>query len=137
MCHVPGPRGISPRYFCPRRASSQYLSQAPAPGASRSQHRLSSFLPMKNCSRSYCATGCVNTNFHRPTSTRNQELLLSEVEERIGRVQAQTHTCYPSFGGGFSPLILNRIPLLEIRVHTSPTDRMPEPSFQSAPRKTL
>jgi len=42
--HVPGPLGISPGYFCPSRASSQCFSQTS--GASRSQHRLSSFLLM-------------------------------------------------------------------------------------------
>jgi len=28
VCHVPGPRGNSLGYFCPRRASSQCFSQA-------------------------------------------------------------------------------------------------------------
>jgi len=66
MCHVPGTRGISPGYFCPSRASSQCFSQAS--GASRSQHRLSSFLLTKYGSRSCNAVGCANTNCHRPTN---------------------------------------------------------------------
>jgi len=49
VCHVPGPRGNSLGYFCPSRALSQCFSQAS--GASRSQHRLSSFLLTKDGSR--------------------------------------------------------------------------------------
>ena len=37
VCHVPGPRGISPGYFCPSRTSSQCFSQAL--GASRTRTR--------------------------------------------------------------------------------------------------
>ena len=102
MCHVPGPRGKSLGYFCPSRASSQCFSQAS--GASRSQHRLSSFLLTKDGSRGCNAVGCANTNEHRPTNTRNSfsapEAVLSEVEQRFGCVQAQTHM-YPSLVGGF------------------------------------
>jgi len=97
VCHVPGPRGNSLGYFCPSRASSQRFSQAS--GASRSQHRLSSFLLTKDGSRGCNAVGCANTNEHRPTNTRNSfsapEAVLSEVEQRFDCVQAQTHM-YPS-----------------------------------------
>jgi len=60
VIHLPGPRGISLCYSCPSRASSQcfYL----ASGASRSQHRLSSFLLTAHGSRSCNAPGCTNTN---------------------------------------------------------------------------
>ena len=60
----PGPRGNSLGYFfCPSRASFQCFSQAS--GASRSQHRLSSFLLTKDGSRGCNAVGCANTNEHR------------------------------------------------------------------------
>ena len=104
VCHVPGPRGNSLGYFCPSRASSQRFSQAP--GASRSQHRLSSFLLTKDGSRGCYAVGCANTNEHRPTNTRSSfsapEAIRSEVEKRFDCVQAQTHM-YPSLVGGFHP----------------------------------
>jgi hypothetical protein len=90
--------------LCPIRASSQCFSQAS--GASRSQHRLSSFLLTKDGSRGCNAVGCANTNDHRPTNTRNSfsapEAVLSEVEQRFDCVQAQTHM-YPSLVGGFHP----------------------------------
>jgi len=90
--------------FLPSRASSQCFSQAP--GASRSQHRLSSFLLTKYGLRGCNAVGCANTNEHRPTNTRNSfsapEAVLSEVEQRFDCVQAQTHM-YPSLVGGFYP----------------------------------
>ena len=86
--------------FCPSRASSQCFSQAP--GASRSQHRLSSFLLTNYGSHGCNAVGCANTNGHRPTNTRNffpaPEAVLNEVEQRFDCVQAQTHM-YPSLGG--------------------------------------
>ena len=104
MCHVPGPRGNSLGYFYPSRASSQCFSLAP--GASRSQHCLSSFLLTKDGSRGCNAVGCANTNEHRPTNTRNSfsapEAALSEVEQRFDCVRAQTHM-YPSLLGGFHP----------------------------------
>jgi hypothetical protein len=105
VCHVPaGPRGISLGYFCPSRASSQCYSQVS--GASRFQHRLSSFLLTKYGSRGWNAVGCANTNEHRPTNTRSSssapEAVLSEVEQRFDCVQAQTHM-YPSLVGGFHP----------------------------------
>ena len=90
--------------FCPSRASSQFFSQAS--GASRSQHRLSSFLLTKYGSRGCNAVGCANTNEDRPTNTRNSfsasEAVLNEVEQRFDCVQAQTHM-YPSLVGGFHP----------------------------------
>jgi len=103
VCHVPSPRGISPGYFfCPSRASSQCFSQTP--GASRSQHRLSSFLLTKYGSHGCNAVGCANTNGHRPTNTRSSfsapEAALNEVEQRFDCVQTQTHM-YPSLVGGF------------------------------------
>ena len=55
MCHVSGPRGNSLGYFCPSRTSFQCFSQAS--GASRSQHRLSSFLLTKDGSRGCNAVG--------------------------------------------------------------------------------
>ena len=68
-------------FFCPSRESSQCFSQAS--GASRSQHRLSSFLLTKYGSRGCSALGCANTNEHRPTNTRSSfsapEAVLSEV----------------------------------------------------------
>ena len=86
-------RQFSGLFFCPSRASSQCFSQAP--GASRSQHRLSSFLLTKDGSRGCNAVGCANTNEHRPTNIRNSfsapEAVLSEVEQRFDCVQAQTH----------------------------------------------
>ena len=104
MCHVSGPRGNSLGYFCPSRASFQCFYQAS--GASRSQHRLSSFLLTKDGSRGCNAAGCANTNEHRPTNTRNSfsapEAALSEVEQRFDCVRAQTHM-YPSLLGGFHP----------------------------------
>jgi len=90
--------------FCPSRASSQCFSQAP--GASRSQHRLSSFLQTKYASHGCNAVGCANTNGHRPTNTRSSfsapEAVLNEVEQRFDCVHAQTHM-YPSLVGGFHP----------------------------------
>ena len=91
--------------FCTSRTSSQCFSQAP--GASRSQHRLSSFLLTKDGSNGCNALGCANTNEHRPTNTRSSfsapEAVLSEVEQRfVDCVQAQTHM-YPSSVGGFHP----------------------------------
>ena len=84
-------------FFAPSWASSQCFSQAS--GASRSQHRLSSFLLTKYGSRSCNAVGCANTNEHRPTNTRScfsaPEAVLSEVEQKFDCVQAQTHM-YPS-----------------------------------------
>ena len=93
-------------FFCPSRASSQCFSQAS--GASRSQHRLSSFLLMKYGSRGCNALGCANTNDHRRTNTNTRscfsapEAVLNEVEQRIDCVQAQTHM-YPSLVGGVHP----------------------------------
>ena len=88
--------------FCPSRASPQCFSKAS--GASRSQHRLSSFLLMQYGSRGCSAVGCANTNDHRPTNTRScfsaPEAVLNEVEQRIDCVQAQTHM-YPGLAGGF------------------------------------
>jgi len=90
--------------FCPSRASSQCFSQAP--GASRSQHRLSSFLLTKYGSRGCNAVGCAITNKHRPTNTRSSfsapKAVLSEVEQRFDCVQAQTYM-YPSLVWGFYP----------------------------------
>jgi len=104
VCHVPGTRGISPGYFCPSRASSQCFSQAP--GASRSQHRLSSFLLTKYGSHGCNAVGCANTNFHRPTNTRSSfsapEAVLNEVEQGFDCVWAQTHM-YSGLVGAFPP----------------------------------
>ena len=97
-------RQFSGLFFCPSRASSQYFSQAS--GASRSHHRLSSFLLTKYGSRGCNAVGCANTNEHRPTNTRNSfsapEAVLSEVEQRFDCVQYQTHM-YTSLVGGFHP----------------------------------
>jgi len=123
VCHVPGPRGVAPGYFCPSRATSQCFSQAS--GASRSQHRLSSFLLTKYGSRGCNAVGCANTSDHRPpTNTRScfsaPEAALNEVEQRFECVYAQTHI-YPSCVGGFT-LILNRVPLLQAQSHTHFTD---------------
>jgi len=74
-----------------------------APGARRSQHRLSSFLLTKYGSHGCNDVGCANTNGHRPTNTRScfspQEAVLNEVEQRFDCVQAQTHM-YPSLVGG-------------------------------------
>jgi len=61
-----------------------------APGASRSQHRLSSFLLTKYVLRGCNVAGCANTNVHRPTNTRilhasplqEPGAVLSEVEQR-------------------------------------------------------
>ena len=121
-------RGISPGSFCPSRASSQCFSQAL--GASRSQHRRPSLLLMKYGSRGCNAVGCVNTNDHRPTNTRNcfsaPEAVLNEVEQRFDCAQAQTHLL-SEFDGGFTLLILNRIPLLQARGQIHSTDRMLSP----------
>jgi len=109
--------------FCPSRSQ-------PAPGASRSQHRLSSFLLTKYGSRSCYAVGCANTNGHRPSNTRScfsaPVAVLNEVEQRFDCVQAQTHM-YPSCWGVFTH-ILNRIPLLQVQSHTHSTDRMLSPT---------
>ena len=121
-------RQFSGLFFCPSRASFQCFSQAS--GASRSQHRLSSFLLTKDGSRGCNAVGCANTNEHRPTNTRSSfsapEAVLSEVEQRSDCVQAQTHLL-SEFGEGFTPLILNRIPILQVRDQTHSTDRMLSP----------
>ena len=94
-------RGSRPRFtrhssratFCPSRASSQCFSQAP--GASRSQHRLSSFLLTKYGSRGCYLEGCTKADLHRPTNTRSffsaPAVTLSEVEQRFDCVQAQIH----------------------------------------------
>ena len=90
--------------FCPSRASSQCFSQAS--GASRSQHRLSSFLLTKYGSHGCNAVGCANTNGHRTTNTRSSfsapEAVLNEVEQSFDCVQAQTHM-YPSLVFFFHP----------------------------------
>jgi hypothetical protein len=121
-------RQFSGLFFCPRRAPSLCLSQAS--GANRSQHRLSSFLLTNYGSRGCNAVGCANMNGQRPTNTRScfsaPEALLSEVEQRFDCVQAQIHLL-SVFGGGFSPLILNRIPLFQVRDQTHTTDRMLSP----------
>jgi len=105
--------------FCPSRASSQCFSQAS--DASRSQHRLSSFLLTKYGSHGCNAVGCANTNGHRPTNTRSSfsapEAVLNEVEQRFDCVQAQTHM-YPSFFG---------------RVHPHPETNSSPPSPKSYP----
>jgi len=102
-------------FFAPAGHRLNVFSQAP--GASRSQHRLSSFLLTKYGSRGRNAVGFANPNDHRPTNTRNcfsaPEAVLNEVEQRFDCVQAQTHM-YPSLVGVFT-LILNRIPLGEHR----------------------
>ena len=54
------------------------------------------------------------------------EALLSEVEQRSRCVQAQTHLL-SEFLGGFSTLILNQIPLLQVQGQTHSTDRMLSP----------
>ena len=104
VCHVPGPRSISPGYFLPQQGIVSIFSQAS--GASRFQHRLSSFLLTKYGSRGCNDVRCANTNDHRPTNTRScfsaPEAVLNEVEQRIDCVQAQTHM-YPSLVGGFHP----------------------------------
>jgi hypothetical protein len=113
VCHVPGPRGNSLGYFCPSRAPSRCFSQAP--GASRSQHRLFSFLRTKyGHVASMLKAVRTNGHGHRPTNTgmllRSRSLrtpecfsapeaALSEVEQRFDRVQARTHM-YPSLIGG-------------------------------------
>ena len=95
-------RQFSGLCFCPSRASSQCFSQAP--GASRSQNPMSSFLLSKygHCN----AAGCANTNEHRPRNTRScfsaPKAVLNEVEQRSDCAQAQTHM-YPSLVGGFYP----------------------------------
>ena len=84
--------------FCPSRESPQRFSQAP--GSSRSQLRLSSFMLTK-----YGSLGC-HTNEHRPTNTRScffaPVAALNDVEQRFNCVQAQTHM-YPSLVGFFLP----------------------------------
>ena len=91
MCHVPGPRGISPGYFVAPAGHRLNVF----PGASRSQHRLPSFLLMKYGSRGCNAVGCANTNDHKPTNTRSSfsapKAVLDVVEQGSGCVQAQTH----------------------------------------------
>ena len=100
-------------------ASSQCFSQAP--GASRSQHCLSSFLLTKYGSRGCDAAGSTNTDDHRPNNTRSYfsapEAVLNEVEQRFDCVQAQTHM-YPSFFG---------------RVHPHPETNSSPPSPKSYP----
>jgi hypothetical protein len=136
VCHVSDPRGNSLGYFCPSRASSQCFSQAS--GASRSQHRLSSFLLTKDAPRGCNAVGCANTNEHRPMNTRNSfsapEAVLSEVEQRFDCVQAQTHM-YPSLVEFFI-LILNRIPLLQVQSHTHSPIGCFHPPRSCEPRPT-
>ena len=109
--HLSCPRGISPGYFLPQQVIVSMFSQSSS--ASRSQHRPS---------RSSNAAGRTNTRncFSAP------EAVLSEVEQRFDCVQAQTHLL-SEFGGGFSPLILNRIPLLQVRGQTHSTDRILSP----------
>ena len=96
MCHVPGPRGSSLGYFCPSRASSQCFSQAS--GASRSQHRLSSFsfLLTTYGSRACNAVGCANTNEHRPAN--RVEIPVSAEFPRDGSL----HAGFPRDFRGFS-----------------------------------
>jgi len=95
---------LSGLWLCPSRASSQCFSQAP--GASRSQHCLSSFLLTKYGSRGCDAAGSTNTDDHRPNNTRSYfsapEAVLNEVEQRFdcAQAQAQTHM-YRSLVGGF------------------------------------
>ena len=70
---------------CPSRASFQCFSQAS--GASRSQHRLSSFLLTKYGSRGCNAVGCANTNGHRPTNTRSS---IYSIRRLTGRYKLQS-----------------------------------------------
>jgi len=115
VCHVPGPRGNSLGFFlAPAGHRLNVFSQAA--GASRSQHRPSSFLLTKYGSRGCNAAGCANTDEHRPMNTRScfsaPEAVLSEVEQRFDCVQSQTHM-YPSFMGVFHshPECWNAIPM--------------------------
>jgi len=112
--------------FLPQQGIVSIFSQES--DASRSQHRLSYFLLTKYGSRGCNVAGCANTNIHRPTNLRTPgcfsapEAVLSEVEQRIGCIQVQTHLL-SEFGGAFSTLILNRISLLQVRGQTHSTDR--------------
>jgi len=133
---VLGPRfneaiGNSLGYFPPRRASSQFFLRRRAPAD------LSSTCPLfanEVCiawlKRGCNTVGCVNTNGHRSTNSRSSfsapEAVLSEVEQRFDCAEAQTHLL-SEFGGGFSPPILNRIPLLQVRSQTHSTDWMLSP----------
>ena len=80
--------------------SNRRLQNFQTPDASRSQHRLSSFLLAKYGPHGCNAVGSANTNGHRPTNTRSSfsapEAVLNEVKQRFGGVQPQTHM-YPSF----------------------------------------
>ena len=96
-------------FLClPQQGIVSMVSQEP--GASRSQHRLSSFLRTRYGSRGCNAVGCANVNDHMitglTTNTRScfsaPEAVLNEVEQRFDCVQAQTHM-YSSLVGGFRP----------------------------------
>ena len=84
MCHVPGPRGFSPGYFCPSRVPSQ-----------------------SGCSK----TGCANTNDHRPTKSRScfplqkQYIMSSNKDSILFRLRL---ICIRVWLGGFTHF-LNQI----------------------------
>jgi len=66
------------------------------------------------------------TGLRTPGCFSAPEAVLSEVEQRFDCAQAQTHLL-SEFGGSFSPFILNRIPLLQVRGQTHSTVRMLSP----------
>ena len=62
------------------------------------------------------------TGLRTPGCFSAPEAVLSEVEQRFGCAQAQVHL-QSEFGEEFSELILNRVPLLQVRGQTHSTGR--------------
>ena len=76
------------------------------------------------------------TGLRTPGCFSAPEAVLSEVKQRFDCVLAQTHLL-SEFGGGFSPPILNRIPLLQVQYQTHSTDRMLEVSQRTVQKLAI
>ena len=81
--------------FAPAGHRPNVSTFSQAPSASRSRHRLPSFLLMKYGSSGCNAKGGANTNNHRSTNTRSfffaPAAILNEFEQRFDSAQAQIH----------------------------------------------
>jgi len=124
-------RQFSGLFFCPSRASPQRFSQVP--GASRSQHRLSSFLLTNYGCMVHAAAMLLavrrrmNTGLRKPgvaSPLQKRYLARSNKDSIVFRFRL---TCIRVWWFFFT-LILNRIPLLQVQSHTHSTDRMLSPT---------
>ena len=115
MCHVPGPRGNSLGYFRPSRVSSQCFSQAP--GASRSQHRLSSFLLTKDGSPGCNAARIVDAIYSSSSAsnlhhTYRHHITSASLFRRSGilDIESYFHNRIPRWAGHVARMPMSRAP---------------------------